>query len=80
MVTFVYLLMIGMMGSLTLILDLFVFHDSLKNCFLNIYKAEVGAGAITIVLTAGFGFIWSVVVDFRRLKKKLQGNKSQAKN
>ena len=74
MVTFAYILIFSLMAVFTIVLDLFVFHDGFMKCIKNIYEAEVGAGALTIVFTAILGFVWSVVVDIR-LKK----NKSQAK-
>ncbi|WP_312098936.1 hypothetical protein [Niallia sp.] len=73
MVTFAYLLVFTSMGILTIGLDIFVFHEGFMKCFKKIYEAEVGAGAITIVFTAIFGFAWSIVVDFRLWKNKKQG-------
>ena len=78
MVTFAYLLVFISMGALTLGLDVFVFHEGLKQCFMRIYEAEVGAGAITIVLTAIIGLVWSVVVDFRLWKNRKQRKQRKA--
>ena len=73
MVTFAYLLIFTSMGVLTVGLDIFVFHEGIMKYIKRIYEAEVGAGAITIVFTAIFGFVWSVIVDFRLWKNKKQG-------
>jgi len=70
MITFAYMLVIGMLSALTLSLDMFVYHKGFMYCLENIYSAEVGAGTITIVVTAIFGFLWSVVVDIRLRKSK----------
>ncbi|HWJ79779.1 MAG TPA: hypothetical protein VNR61_17085 [Niallia sp.] len=72
MVTIAYLLIFTLMSVFTVVLDIFVFHDGLFKCIRNIYEAEVGAGAITIVFTAILGFVWSVVVDIRLKKRKKQ--------
>ncbi|KLV26780.1 Uncharacterised protein [Niallia circulans] len=72
MVTFAYLLIFTSMSVLTIVLDIFVFHDGFMKCIKRIYDAEVGAGAITIVFTAILGFVWSVVVDIRLWKNKKQ--------
>ncbi|MFT8319665.1 MAG: hypothetical protein ABF649_02030 [Bacillus sp. (in: firmicutes)] len=74
MVTFAYVLIIGLMSILTVVLDMFVFHAGLKKCVANIYNAEIGAGALTIVLAALLGFVWSIVVDFRMKKNKTKSN------
>ncbi|PKG25091.1 hypothetical protein [Niallia nealsonii] len=76
MVTFAYMLIIGMLSVLTISLDMFVYHKGFMYCLKNIYSAEVGAGAITIVITAIFGFLWSVIVDIRLRKSKKQSKQT----
>lgn len=72
MVTFAYILIFTLMSVFTVVLDFFVFHHGPIKSIKNIYEAEVGAGALTIVFTAILGFVWSVVVDLRLRKNKTQ--------
>lgn len=80
MVTFSYFLIIGLMGGLTIALDMLVFHQSFMKCVMNIYKAEVGAGAITIVFTACIGLIWSIIVDIRLRNTKSESAPAHQEN
>jgi hypothetical protein len=70
MITFGVILIFFSLGSLTLMIDMFIFHFSFWDAVENIFYSEITTDKVILYSTIFIGFLISFVTDVRRGKKQ----------
>jgi hypothetical protein len=70
MVTFGFVLVYVLLGSLTILIDVFLYPYSFIEVIKNLYYTQTSGDRLILYLMFGIGFVWSFVTDIRIRKKK----------
>lgn len=78
MVTFSFLAVFILLGSLMVCIDTILFNYSIGEVLLNQFYFQLIQDRIILFLTCIGGFIWAIVVDIRIKRKKGQTKQSSS--
>lgn len=78
MVTFSFLVVFILLGSLMVCVDIVLFNYSIGEVLLNQFYFQLVQDRVILFTTCISGFIWAVVVDIRMKKKKGQSKQSSS--
>ncbi|KAA9031217.1 hypothetical protein [Niallia endozanthoxylica] len=72
MVTFSFLAVFILLGSLIACVDIILFNFTIEEVLLNLFHYQLIQDRMILFLTCLSGFIWAVIVDIRIKRKKGQ--------